>query len=506
MYKCGNCGGPLKYDIETGKLKCTYCGDSHTVTQYARTYKAATESLSVFTCPFCGGEIITNDTAITDFCSYCGSPAILERREESREMPVKIVPFTLTLGKCENIYKKYIEKMPYLPKEYKAENGAVDFRGIYVPYHSYDTSVVGEYTYKGRRDMLISPSGKKHKVDEYSAKASVNGKVKRIIHDASENFVDKTSEEITFARDTGVEFHPAYLSGFYSDYADSPAEKYYDFAREVTRNASRESVEKSIKSEKKDLELTYEKQSVNIQIEKSHQILRPIWFMSRKTGNRVAYAAVDGSSGRAAADLPIDMKKFVILSLALSAVLFLFLDIALTVTPKTMNTIVCALNMVLTLVYMNNVKKIYQREISTEEKPETPRRKGNLSTRTLVGITAFCILVLVVMSYIGSSIGVVFLLLQIAAFAAGYKKWTAVEKSESRPTKWIFASFLSTILLIVLRTVNPVQDIWYYIGGGVSLAVTVIVLLRTIADYNLICTKPFPQFAAYKGGMQNDER
>lgn len=59
----------------------------------------------------------------------------------------------------------------------------------------------------------------------------------------------------------------------------------------------------------------------------------PVWFLSYRKGDRVAYAVVNGQTGKAAADLPVDRRKYIIGSLLLAVPLFALLNLRFTITP-----------------------------------------------------------------------------------------------------------------------------------------------------------------------------
>ena len=56
----------------------------------------------------------------------------------------------------------------------------------------------------------------------------------------------------------------------------------------------------------------------------------PVWFMSYRNGDRVAYATVNGQTGKAVADLPVDIRKFIGGSLLLAVPVFILLNLFLT--------------------------------------------------------------------------------------------------------------------------------------------------------------------------------
>ena len=59
--------------------------------------------------------------------------------------------------------------------------------------------------------------------------------------------------------------------------------------------------------------------------------LFPVWLLSYKNGKRIAYAAVNGSTGKVAADIPLDIGKFLLGCLIGVIPLYFLLNLFLTV-------------------------------------------------------------------------------------------------------------------------------------------------------------------------------
>ena len=55
MFSCSNCGAELRYDIQSGKLLCTHCGNQQDPATYETEHKVEenTDSydVKVYTCP-----------------------------------------------------------------------------------------------------------------------------------------------------------------------------------------------------------------------------------------------------------------------------------------------------------------------------------------------------------------------------------------------------------------------------------------------------------------------
>ena len=81
MFNCKNCGGNLRFDIPSQRLKCPYCDSDYDCYEFEEGQGPGEDKdsydVTVFTCPACGGEIISNDQAVSEFCSYCGSSVVL---------------------------------------------------------------------------------------------------------------------------------------------------------------------------------------------------------------------------------------------------------------------------------------------------------------------------------------------------------------------------------------------------------------------------------------------
>ena len=66
MYECQNCGGNLKFDIDSQQLKCDYCLTVYDPYQVIKENDAVESEMfdaTIFTCPQCGGEILSTDNS-----------------------------------------------------------------------------------------------------------------------------------------------------------------------------------------------------------------------------------------------------------------------------------------------------------------------------------------------------------------------------------------------------------------------------------------------------------
>lgn len=114
MLSCPNCGGNLKFDIPSQQLSCEHC---HTLfdpydfdgktsdAEESKTFDGDYE-VTIFTCPQCGGEILSTDNAAAGFCSFCGASTILYSRISHEKRPNYIIPFQKTKEQCKEAYAR----------------------------------------------------------------------------------------------------------------------------------------------------------------------------------------------------------------------------------------------------------------------------------------------------------------------------------------------------------------------------------------------------------------
>ena len=60
----------------------------------------------------------------------------------------------------------------------------------------------------------------------------------------------------------------------------------------------------------------------------------PVWFLTYRKNDRVAYAVMNGSTGKITADLPVDSRKYLLGSIILAVPIFAVLAFLLTMTGQ----------------------------------------------------------------------------------------------------------------------------------------------------------------------------
>ncbi|MBD5525824.1 MAG: hypothetical protein HDR04_15675 [Lachnospiraceae bacterium] len=547
MYECPNCGSNLKFDIASQQMLCSYC--STTVDPYSiQSDHDAEESreydVTIFTCSQCGAELLSEDTTAATFCSFCGSTAILDSRIGKGHRPVHIIPFSKTKEDCKASYAKMMRRAIFAPKELKDEENIEKFRGIYMPYWVYSFEKKGQITFRGsesrqKGDYLIT----KH----YDIVSDVDAAYEGISYDAAASFSDDLSGAISpYDMKSGKPFTPSYLSGFYADVSDVDSSVYEQEAEELAvEDCFSKLANDSICSRYhvKDQKNAYSlRNALRPKCTAAESAMFPVWFLSYRKGDRVAYAVVNGQTGKAAADLPVDRRKYVIGSLLLAIPLFIILNLRFTIRPNVALILSALLAFVCALISFSQMSRIREKETRENDRgyvyskqensrhanktgvddswvnyaeigQRKPSKKSGSSIKILqimIGAMIFTFVMPFVMVFVafrgGNAVALtaVFIIFFVLAYIISTDRLQqSIQKGSFKESLPVLVKPGAAILLsIVIIIWNPVSDLYYYGGAVISMGAVIWTLMDIIGRYNMLTTRRLPQFNRW-GGDEN---
>lgn len=520
MYGCPGCGSMMTFDIQGQELKCGRCGRTESVEDAdRREARTAGKSFSVdlLTCPTCGAEIRSMNTAQAAFCSYCGASVLLESREADMEAPETVAPFRVTREECFEKYRNMVRKSLCADRKLKKEVTAESFRGIYVPHYVYSAAVQGDTVLEGHET-------KGNDTYYYNTSVSLDHQFENILHDASREMPDAMSEKIARVdQDAFRPFSPAYLSGFYADVPDTKESAYIPFAKA-------EAVRLGLKDVMHDLEGGYsystaeaEKKLVKMaKAECTGHTLIPVWFMSIRSGKRLLYAIQNGVTGEMTADIPMDIPRFGLIALIAAIPIFLLLNfINLTLRPEMVLTVAMLLALGAQWIVNNHRGNIRDRELAEKAKDgrdSLTRRlkqrkklashaKGSI-TGTLQSIGGAGAMILLLAGLRGlaklNNAKVFMLAAAVLTAAMGGLLWWG-SRTKVRTPAGCFAALAVMILGTLNLIVNPFHsdDLVMYLLSFLCMAAVVWVCVDMLALHNRACSNPMPQFETHQGGEDN---
>jgi len=531
--KCPSCAGTLYYDISKKQLKCHHCSQYFDVQSYEENNDAEeslVEGAKLYTCRNCGAELISADDEAVTYCSYCGSQALLESELEGIRRPKKIIPFQVDKSRCKQIYRKQLKNLLYVPSEFKDPEFIERFRPFYIPYWMYYVKFREEpFELDGYKDYT---KGNYDYHEEYRIKAEIkdNG-LYGVPYDASRNFDDSIAEEIApFSRNQLKDYNPAYLAGMYADKPNVDASIYKEEVLDRACDVAIDDVQKSFgnitlklpKGKKR-------KEFLQARYDGAETVFLPVWFLTWRKDNRVAYAVVNGQTGKIHIDLLADMKSFMQYTLAAAAILFLLLTLFVSVTSRFVLWFAALLAYLISRRYFKELKEIRDREnhvfdkgyllnddeqLSMPEKTRSRLRRKGLKRRGKIDVST---IILVVIFFYGAIFGFMGLMYDLLVSQSGALALTflvlvaeiisfikAVNVTRHLKNKRSFFISLLGLCAIaysfIIASTMPVQDWWYYLGGLLCLSAAAIMSADLIFRYNESSTRPLPSFYNRKGG------
>ena len=307
------------------------------------------------------------------------------------------------------------------------------------------------------------------------------------------------------------DFDSVYLAGAYANIPDVDEETYHKKALEYAAQKSIDALDKKDTFASTDL-MDYPDGSsltdhLPVKKDTSCIALLPVWFMSFRRGKRVAYAAVNGKSGKVYSDIPISLPAFWIGSLVTALPIFVLLNMFITLQPKNGLLTACFLALAGAFLYAGSYFSIMRREKHLDDagyrfgEPENKAASGVRIRRDAVyyifkAFTIWPYLLILILTAVFAP--PVFGLI-LAAGCAVYCK----RKGEGKVTFWSGLLIAAAVVGLIMRILPLVSDLWYYGGTAAVLFIIVIALTRLVHQYNLLSTRPLPLL--FKEGRVPDD-
>lgn len=559
MFECPNCSGNLQFDIASQQLKCSHCDtklDPYTAVRENDANEEEEFDVVVYTCSQCGGEIQSTgdmESLAAGFCSFCGSTAILKRRLDRAKRPRYIIPFRLTQEDCKTKYVEEMKKSFFLPDELKDEKYLREFRGVYIPYWIYDVKLQGDVKLWGTKSKQ---SGDYIIADYYNIYFDLDYEYYGLAQDASSSFEDDIGERIVpFHVNRMQEFTPSFLSGFYTDTADVAEDVYKkeieDFVNESTYSVIENyDTLKEYKLDKpKDLS-----EALSTKVEPAELALFPVWLLTYRKRNRVAYAMVNGLTGKVVSDTPVSLQKYLFASLLLAIPIFVVLKVGQFIVkgigvgsilqwgPIMTLVVLALLTLVLISTYSTDLKKIqdreefkldkgknaarerafreqkgvteeqiYRRKVKQQEQEVAAfyakRRSESLAVAS--GLIEYCA------GYIwinGSEdfakpifspiwlVVLAFVLIVINVLYNSTNRMKQIESPVRRSGFW--TAIIGLIIAVIHLIIGPENVSYYYSGVIVAFIPITYSMIQLVHNYNVLSTRKLPQYN-YEGGEHN---
>lgn len=399
--------------------------------------------------------------------------------------------------------------------------------------------------------------------DHYDITGDVDCYYKGLSYDASSSFDDGISEIIApYDVKNMKEFTPSFLSGFYADTADVAADVYRMDAEAIAVDETYKHIKKtahlgsvSIDSYQGNME-----RRLGTKVVSEDRALFPVWFLSYRNKDRVAYAIINGQTGKVVADLPVSLVKYFVGSALLAIPIFILLNLMFTIRPKVTLVVASFIALITIIMYVSELKKIYIKDKKLDDRGRMYAGLGleeNMSSmdklkedQKLADSIADAVeegrnrkdkkkclykekreiswtMKIAIIAVIFSGVVPVLYTLQFAAilyggstvslgmgfpicvscFAAGVILTVTNHKIfknvSGKNISGNIGSLAAMLIAAVVLWFNPVSDIYYYAAVIVELIAIIYTVTDLIRYYNMLATRKLPQFDNYRGGDDN---
>lgn len=338
-YKCPNCDGGLVFDPDKQKFKCEYCLSDFTEDELKKLQPLVQETetgggeirrnqdepdLALYSCPSCGAEIVTDETTASTCCYYCHNPVVLAGKLEGEYRPDYVAPFELDRKKAEEIFKSWIGKKRFVPKDFYSSRQLELLEGIYYPYWAFQCKVEGKIeAVAGKKRISRTGSIEYTETSQFQVQREGTMEISHVARNALKKADRRLSEAVLpFNMEKLKTFQNGYLSGFKAERRDRELTEFVEEVEAEIKGFAETALKNSITG--------YDTVSVNRHEERIvnpswSYCLLPVWILTykRQSDNKIYYFAMNGQSGKVCGVLPVSFGRLGVLFISIFVPLLL---------------------------------------------------------------------------------------------------------------------------------------------------------------------------------------
>lgn len=343
-FACTNCGAELTYQPGTTTLTCQYCGaeneipeiegdveelDFHTfLTEKAGQQEQITQHL--VKCDSCGASCTLDPNVTATECAYCSTPLVVENaRDESVIQPKSLLPFKLSQDKALTEFKVWVSKRWFAPNDLKKASLNFDhFKGVYVPYWTYDTDTTssyvgqrGDYYYETQHyttmenGKSVSKTRQVRKIRWRSARGTVSKLFDDILVPATQSLPQKCIEKLEpWDLQNLVPFEKSFLSGFIAEKYAIDLEGGFDRAKQIADVTIRKLIKRDIGGD----EQRITRVNTNYSDITFKHLLLPVYVCAYRFKEKLYRFLINGRTGEVQGERPWSWIKLTVLALGIA--------------------------------------------------------------------------------------------------------------------------------------------------------------------------------------------
>lgn len=302
IFKCRNCGGNVVYSPERHKMYCPFCEseDSQEVQN--------SSSGDITICPDCGGQVPVEPHTAATQCPYCSNYLILDERVEGEYLPKMIIPFQMGKEICKNAIREKFKKNIFAPTDFLSEVRLNTMQGMYVPFWFYDYDINADYEGEGTKIRSWTSGDTRYtETSYYQVCRNMDIDFRNVPIDASVQMPDDIMDLMEpFGYNQLTDFKPEYLSGFYAEKYNMPANLVESRAKQKVNDDTRQMVNAQCAGY---TSLRQIRNNVTVKHADQKYGLLPVWKYIYRYGEQDYPFYVNGQTGKIVGTAPISAKK-----------------------------------------------------------------------------------------------------------------------------------------------------------------------------------------------------
>ena len=289
-------------------------------------------------CSSCGASSTLEPNVTAASCPYCATPLVVsDASNESVIQPKSLLPFKLDKDAAKKEFDKWVKKLWFAPNILKkATLNFEHFKGVYIPYWTFDTDTSSNYIGQRGEHYYVSESytttedGKsvtKTRQVQRTRWHSTSGRVNKFFDDiltvATKSLPKKYIYKLEpWDLENLVPFDKNYLSGFIAEKYQIELEEGFEIAKEIADDKIRELVRRDIGGDEQRI-TTLNTSYKNVSFK---HLLLPVYVSAFKFKDKIYQFLVNGRTGEVQGERPYSWVK---ISLAVLAGLAIALTIYL---------------------------------------------------------------------------------------------------------------------------------------------------------------------------------
>jgi len=333
FFPCPSCGAGMRFNIDKQALVCEYCSntkqiakDTSRIKEYdislAEEYASRDwgEKTKIIKCKNCGAETVIKANETAQFCAFCNSSYVFNMNEASGIRPEAVVPFKISINDAKQRFSKWVNKKWLAPKAFKSVKNTDKFKGVYIPYWTYDSNTASNYTaqrgtyyYVTKIRNVKNPDGST-RTETYQERHTrwegVSGTYSSFFNDILVNGSNKNTRLLNMIEPFNLKelmpYKAEYLSGFFAERYSVGLEDGWGFAKKVMSQKIQNNIMELIGGDQVK-NLCFQTQYSRVTFK---HLLLPVWISAYQFRKKVFHFFINGQTGEVQGEWPISAWKF----------------------------------------------------------------------------------------------------------------------------------------------------------------------------------------------------